>query len=642
VVALKPGNSGPQKTAYFYSAKRRSAQSTEPITLSQPIFMPRFFLFALFVLSLLCTGAACLVLEEIAETHMPGVQASLRWLSDAVPRYLLRLSGKTVLKENQDESRTLLFVYTATLLVMNAIGFLFLLIPFFSRRGLRAANISWSPSILLNVLAFGIGVLLLVQLFAAVMAFWRGWVEASSRSVRILLLIVLSVAVALVASVARLTMVPASFDSATSSFILFFLLRSANLGSGVSPLLPISLIGGAALLLILGSLRRINLLEECYLPATPIKDRRHAWTFLNFRAGSFHGLSALEMRLKAVLEDHSVNLPGARIVIPVMFVVLWVALRRGRPSYPIDGKFLDWALRIASFLVYAAFTLMFLRFLMAWVVVRQVLRRLYWHPGRAAYENLRESLPGDASEKKRIYLLEQRPSHTAAEASLTFARDITARTSLPHLRTAVCAAERCLLREYRAVEANYSATDLIDTHAKTVRALAIVSGAITSAFDNLWRSQSAQTLSALEKRGITPKLTEQADLFVASRVVDLLRQIMPQLQNLAVFGTASMLLMLFAMSSYPFPQRDTLLWLSWSTLLGAVLIMLIVFVQMTRDRVISFLRGTVPGKLSWDTDFVGQIITFAVVPVLSLLGAQYPDAFRQLFSWAAKIGGGQP
>ena len=171
-----------------------------------------------------------------------------------------------------------------------------------------------------------------------------------------------------------------------------------------------------------------------------------------------------------------------------------------------------------------------------------------------------------------------------------------------------------------------------------MRALALVSGAVTSIFDSRWRSRPAPV--SVFGRRLAENLTEQASLFAASRVVDLLRQVMPQLQNLATFGTASMLLMLFAMSSYPFPQRDTLLWLSWSTLLGAVLILLIVFVQMQRDRVMSFLSGTVPGKLNWDAGFVRQVVVFGVVPVLSLLGAQFPDMFRQLFSWAAKINGG--
>jgi hypothetical protein len=53
----------------------------------------------------------------------------------------------------------------------------------------------------------------------------------------------------------------------------------------------------------------------------------------------------------------------------------------------------------------------------------------------------------------------------------------------------------------------------------------------------------------------------------------------------------------------------------------------------------SLLSGTVPGKLSWDAGLVNQIVLFGVVPVLGLLGAQFPDVFRQFFSWASKIGG---
>jgi hypothetical protein len=170
--------------------------------------------------------------------------------------------------------------------------------------------------------------------------------------------------------------------------------------------------------------------------------------------------------------------------------------------------------------------------------------------------------------------------------------------------------------------------------------LALVSGAITLIFDAEWRTRQIKRQLSKGDQRIVDRLTDQANLFVASRVVDLLRQVVPHLQNLATFGTASMLLMLFAMSSYPFPQRDTFVWLSWITLLGALLALLIVFVQMSRDRIVSLLSGTIPGKLSWDANLVNQVVLFGVVPILSLLGAQFPEVFRDLFSWATRVGGG--
>ena len=175
--------------------------------------------------------------------------------------------------------------------------------------------------------------------------------------------------------------------------------------------------------------------------------------------------------------------------------------------------------------------------------------------------------------------------------------------------------------------------------------MSIVSGAVAAIFDREWRQQNASSRASRSQLKLevtvaqqTMLLPQHADFFVAARVVDFLRQVMPQLNNLAVFGSASMLLMLLALSSYPFPQRDAFVWLSWATLLGAVIILLVVFVQMNRDRVVSLLHGTVPGKLSWYASLVNQVILFAVVPALSLLGAQFPDAFRQVFSWVSKIG----
>src|SRR5207253_1793235 len=90
------------------------------------------------------------------------------------------------------------------------------------------------------------------------------------------------------------------------------------------------------------------------------------------------------------------------------------------------------------------------------------------------------------------------------------------------------------------------------------------------------------------------------NLFVAARVVDFLRQVLPQLLNLAGFSMVGALTMTFAVSGYPFPGHDTLLWFSWLVLFSVIAMVLVVFIQMNRDRVLSMLAGTTPGQLNWN------------------------------------------
>jgi hypothetical protein len=57
-----------------------------------------------------------------------------------------------------------------------------------------------------------------------------------------------------------------------------------------------------------------------------------------------------------------------------------------------------------------------------------------------------------------------------------------------------------------------------------------------------------------------------------------------------------------------------------------------VFVEMNRDIVLSNLNGTKAGKISWDWDFIFRILTYGIVPILALLGAQFPESVQDVLS----------
>ena len=157
---------------------------------------------------------------------------------------------------------------------------------------------------------------------------------------------------------------------------------------------------------------------------------------------------------------------------------------------------------------------------------------------------------------------------------------------------------------------------------------------VTGIFEPWWRLDPQAHLSTLE--GNQPLLDEalvkDAKLFLASRVVDFLRQVFPQMMNLVVFASVGLLAMMLAVSSYPFPQRDTVADLSWVILLSVIGVTFVIFIQINRDRIVSMLSGTTPGELNWDSGFVWQLVVFGVVPILTLLGAQFPHALQGVFS----------
>lgn len=58
-----------------------------------------------------------------------------------------------------------------------------------------------------------------------------------------------------------------------------------------------------------------------------------------------------------------------------------------------------------------------------------------------------------------------------------------------------------------------------------------------------------------------------------------------------------------------------------------VLIDLGVFVQMNRDRLLSLLSGGTPGKIDWNSAFLGHLVLYGLLPVLTILGIRFPATF---------------
>src|SRR5262249_7133683 len=121
--------------------------------------------------------------------------------------------------------------------------------------------------------------------------------------------------------------------------------------------------------------------------------------------------------------------------------------------------------------------------------------------------------------------------------------------------------------------------------------------------------------------------------FLITHVVAFLQHVFAHLQNLIGLVTMGLLLMVLAAISYPFQPREPLLMFGWVTILTSVVVTLFIFVNASRDKTISLLTGTAPGKVKITRDLVFRVLIHGVVPVIALLGVQFPEAVRQIFSW---------
>jgi hypothetical protein len=124
----------------------------------------------------------------------------------------------------------------------------------------------------------------------------------------------------------------------------------------------------------------------------------------------------------------------------------------------------------------------------------------------------------------------------------------------------------------------------------------------------------------------------RAQDFVALEVVAYLSQFFVQMRNLALFLALAPLLMLFAVTSYPFqPQR---LWLLLACLLIGIMTVAVIRIifQVERDELVSRILKTTPNQLNFHWSFLSRVFLYAA-PLLGVLVALSSDLSDLVHAW---------
>ena len=138
-------------------------------------------------------------------------------------------------------------------------------------------------------------------------------------------------------------------------------------------------------------------------------------------------------------------------------------------------------------------------------------------------------------------------------------------------------------------------------------------------------SAEASRYSAAEFRWL-----REAEAFAATVVTLLLNRHVRQFQCFMYTLTGCALLLLCAISSYPFEPHRLLLTFIWVVVGTVVVVGLFVYVELDRNALISRLAGTAPGRLTFDGAFALRIVAWVIVPLLGVAAAQYPDLANAL------------
>jgi hypothetical protein len=536
--------------------------------------------------------------------------------------------GESVFKTNRRARRAYLFILAGGLLATYGI-LVWYFLPVFS--GFHAISDSWSRVRFASIIGLGI-IAIWCGSAVAVGTFWLLGQPAKRASVPPQVVLIYG-------SILSLVILAGEFFSArlTGSRAVFLFLRTGTLGDGVSPLVPLLWAAIAGLLMLVCTLRRLNLSELRSVGAV----------FLHFGTDSFKAIEEFEAKVRNEL---SAPLPGGVYLAPIFLVIAaaycyahWAVLFAS-----LDGGLFAGGFLMLSLLVYSVIGTVLLRLIITWMAIRGLLRNLYWHPSRRFYATLHEGLPG--GENSIIDMLSADPAIIALEVSLEqarlLARDGSSQTAVPvvgksKVGVILASNSHLIARLTRRAEKWLENAFLANSQGKwrestrqrgiAEKLVARLTLKIAEIFEPVWGLDEEEPWS--EPEVPSSAVMVAGGTYIAARVADYLRQVLPQVSLFAFAATAGVIMMLFAVSSYPFPAEGRLVLFNWVFVFFTVGTCAFVYFSMNRDHVLSLLSGTTPGKISWNGTFLLQMFTHGVLPILAVLGAAFPTKFGLLARW---------
>jgi hypothetical protein len=131
--------------------------------------------------------------------------------------------------------------------------------------------------------------------------------------------------------------------------------------------------------------------------------------------------------------------------------------------------------------------------------------------------------------------------------------------------------------------------------------------------------------------------------FLAMRLVAFVQYIRTHISNFVAVITATLLPAMWASSVYPLRGNRFLLMLVLAVAGAAITVTTVVFVQMSRNYVLSRLARNNPGSVTWDRGFVTSLLVHVALPLIALIAVKFPElgrAWTLLTGALSALGGG--
>src|SRR5262249_8632212 len=280
--------------------------------------------------------------------------------------------------------------------------------------------------------------------------------------------------------------------------------------------------------------------------------------------------------------------------IVILFVYWRFFLTHFIPS--VDGRGFDRFFKLGFYIAPLLLVWALMRFFWLWVELRRLLRRLSWHPLISEYAAEHSEAKRFAS-LPRVGLVPPLPTCTALSFSARQARVFYDALKLPpeqietgeRIKQLVEKAESNLALALHS-DAEGAWQEALRRRRDSQAALAALTEPVTALLEDSWRTADGA--------GPDAEGQDEGKFFLLTHIVAFLQHIFSHLQNLVVLVTIGLLLLLIASNSYPFRPRESLLMFSWVGILTSVVVTIFIFVKMNRDKTLSLLAGTTPGRLN--------------------------------------------
>jgi hypothetical protein len=441
---------------------------------------------------------------------------------------------------------------------------------------------------------------------------------------------------------------------------LFFFDRATNLGSGVSPVVPVFFLGMGFFWWGFCQLKRLYLLDwhrvRNPFPAGPPESMREA---NQGRAAALQEVNKAHRAARMVLlRPQSVAVSKTVWVVwLILFFTFWRLASRFVPT--VEGVWYDGFL-LLGLAVYALLLVHGLLLALAlWKNTRELLQAIAKLPMRRAYSRL----PTRVTAAFGPYLSSERPGRTAHLRDRQKQQDLVLREyqqTRDRLSLVLYPEELPAHLNEKEAPREPSGAPSPCPDEETIRMeLSTTARNCLKVLEGFWKKLSlGETFGDPETpepgsgeasakgppyrapEGADDKAVKRwvglAEDFVALEVVTYLSQFFVQLRNLMLLLTVGPLLMLFAVTSYPLQPQ--LLWLLLTGVLIAAVVVggIKIFVQIERDEVVSRVSGSTPNRLNFHWSFLGSLVTYTL-PLLAALVAASTDLTNLINSWVGPL-----